>query len=171
MGTEVGKSWKCGPAQRSAGAAEDMESRFRTMADTAPVLLWMAGRDALCDFFNQGWLSFTGRTLEQEYGNGWAEGVHPEDFARCMQTYMDAFVERRPFIGGLRTNPANLLVGHRACGIHGRPASGQRGRLRDNTARRGAGRDECGERDGAQCSTGVRDQLFIVAQPSFRARK
>jgi PAS domain S-box-containing protein len=57
----------------------------------------MAGPDALCDFFNQGWLSFTGRTLEQEYGTGWAEGVHPEDFARCMQTYMDAFVERRPF--------------------------------------------------------------------------
>jgi PAS domain S-box-containing protein len=79
------------------GALEDTESRFRTMADTAPVLLWMAGRDALCDFFNQGWLSFTGRTLEQEYGNGWAEGIHPEDFARCMQTYMDAFVERRPF--------------------------------------------------------------------------
>lgn len=78
-------------------ALEDTESRFRTMADTAPVLLWMAGSDALCDFFNQGWLTFTGRTLEQEYGNGWAEGIHPEDFARSMQTYMGAFVERRSF--------------------------------------------------------------------------
>jgi PAS domain S-box-containing protein len=51
----------------------------------------------LCDFFNQGWLKFTGRTLEQEIGNGWAEGIHPEDFARSMQTYMEAFVARRPF--------------------------------------------------------------------------
>jgi PAS domain S-box-containing protein len=77
--------------------AAETESRFRTLADCAPVLLWMAGEDGLCDFFNQGWLSFTGRSLEQELGNGWAEGVHPEDFARCMQTFLDAFVARRPF--------------------------------------------------------------------------
>jgi two-component system, sensor histidine kinase PdtaS len=75
----------------------ELQARFRTMADTAPVLLWMAGRDAECDFFNQVWLDFTGRSLEQERGVGWAEGVHPEDFQRCMQTFMDAFVARRPF--------------------------------------------------------------------------
>lgn len=75
----------------------EIDARFRTMADHAPVLLWMAGTDGLCDFFNQGWLAFTGRTLEEEIGNGWAEGVHPEDFQRCMFTYLDAFVARRPF--------------------------------------------------------------------------
>jgi PAS domain S-box-containing protein len=57
----------------------------------------MSGEDGLCDFFNQGWLKFTGRTLEQELGNGWAEGIHPEDFARSMQTYMEAFVARQAF--------------------------------------------------------------------------
>jgi two-component system, sensor histidine kinase PdtaS len=77
--------------------AEETESRFRTLADSAPVLLWMSGEDGLCDFFNQGWLNFTGRRLEQELGNGWAEGIHPEDFARSMQTYLDAFVARRAF--------------------------------------------------------------------------
>jgi PAS domain S-box-containing protein len=76
---------------------EETESRFRTMADQAPVLLWMAGRDGLCDFFNQTWLRFTGRTLDEELGNGWAEGVHPEDFSRCMQVFLEAFVARRPF--------------------------------------------------------------------------
>lgn len=76
---------------------EETENRFRTMADHAPVLLWMAGRDGLCDFFNQTWLSFTGRSLEEELGNGWAEGVHPEDFSRCMQVFLDAFVARHPF--------------------------------------------------------------------------
>jgi PAS domain S-box-containing protein len=76
---------------------EETESRFRTMADHAPVLLWMAGRDGLCDFFNQTWLRFTGRSLAEELGNGWAEGVHPEDFSRCMQVFLEAFVARRPF--------------------------------------------------------------------------
>jgi PAS domain S-box-containing protein len=78
------------------GLAE-LETRFRTMANQAPVLLWMAGRDGLCDFFNEFWLSFTGRTLSQELGSGWASGVHPEDFQSCMTTYLEAFVERRSF--------------------------------------------------------------------------
>jgi PAS domain S-box-containing protein len=76
---------------------EETESRFRTMANNAPVLLWMAGPDGLCDFFNQGWLSFTGRSLAEELGNGWAEGVHHEDFARSMQVFLEGFVARRPF--------------------------------------------------------------------------
>ena len=77
--------------------ALESETRFRTMADHAPVLLWMAGTDGLCDFFNQRWLEFTGKTLEQEVGSGWAGGVHPEDFQRCMSIYLDAFVARRSF--------------------------------------------------------------------------
>ena len=75
----------------------ETESRFRTMANTAPVLLWMAGLDGECDFFNHGWLEFTGRSLDEELGTGWAEGLHPEDFARSMQTYVEAFVTRRAF--------------------------------------------------------------------------
>jgi PAS domain S-box-containing protein len=76
---------------------QETEKRFRTMADHAPVLLWMAGTNAECEFFNQRWLAFTGRTLEQEVGNGWAEGIHPEDFQSCMHTFLDAFVSRRDF--------------------------------------------------------------------------
>ena len=84
-------------SHRAEELREESESRFRTMADGAPVLLWMSEPNALCTFFNQGWLDFTGRTMEMEWGNGWAEGVHPEDFQRCMTIYMNAFVDRREF--------------------------------------------------------------------------
>jgi PAS domain S-box-containing protein len=76
---------------------EETESRFRIMADSAPVMLWMAGLDSECDFFNQGWLRFTGRALEDELGTRWAEGVHPEDFQRCMDVYLGSFNRREPF--------------------------------------------------------------------------
>jgi PAS domain S-box-containing protein len=83
--------------QQAERRVHETESRFRIMADAAPVLLWMSGPDALCTFFNQTWLDFTGRTLEEEWGVGWAEGVHFEDFQACIDTYMAAFAERRPF--------------------------------------------------------------------------
>jgi PAS domain S-box-containing protein len=75
----------------------ESEARFRTMADHAPVMLWMAGVTGRCEFFNRGWLEFTGRTLEQEVGPGWAEGVHPLDFQSCMHTFLTSFVARRGF--------------------------------------------------------------------------
>ena len=71
--------------------------RFRLLADHAPVMLWMSGLDGLCEFFNSTWLQFTGRTLAQERGNGWAEGVHPDDFQDCMDRYLSSFVARQPF--------------------------------------------------------------------------
>jgi PAS domain S-box-containing protein len=76
---------------------QETDARFRNMADVSPVLLWMSRPDGLCTFFNQTWLAFTGRTLEEEWGVGWAENVHHEDLDTCLDTYVAAFNERRVF--------------------------------------------------------------------------
>ena len=72
-------------------ALRESEERFRLMADTAPVLIWRAGIDKGCDFFNRPWLEFTGRPLEQELGTGWTASVHPEDLEACLNRYTSAF--------------------------------------------------------------------------------
>lgn len=74
-----------------------LDKLFQTLVDYAPVMIWISGTDKLCFYFNKPWLNFTGRALEQESGNGWAEGVHPEDFDRCLEIYVSHFDQRAPF--------------------------------------------------------------------------
>src|SRR5215469_7562732 len=74
-----------------------LDGRFRQVMDAAPVMIWVSGADKLCIWFNRPWLEFTGRALEQELGTGWAEGVHPDDFDRCLDIYTSHFDVREPF--------------------------------------------------------------------------
>jgi PAS domain S-box-containing protein len=73
------------------------ERRFRELLDASPVMVWMSGTDAMCTFFNRSWLEFRGRAVEEELGNGWAEGLHPDDRDLCLETYLKAFTARAPF--------------------------------------------------------------------------
>jgi PAS domain S-box-containing protein len=73
------------------------EHRFRELLDASPVMVWMSGTDAMCTFFNRAWLEFRGRTLQEELGNGWAEGLHPDDRDLSLETYLKAFTARCPF--------------------------------------------------------------------------
>ena len=75
----------------------ESEGRFRLMADTAPVLIWMSGAERGRTFFNKFWLDFTGRALRQELGDGWSLGVHPDDLQTCRNGYVTAFDARQPF--------------------------------------------------------------------------
>ena len=82
---------------QSSELLRENEQHFRTLANGGSALIWTADVDKLCTYFNEPWLKFTGRTMEQEYGNGWAEGVHPEDFDNCLNIYVTAFDKREAF--------------------------------------------------------------------------
>lgn len=84
--------------KRQESVLRESEERFRLMADTTPALIWMSGTDKLCTFFNKAWLSFTGRPIEDELGNGWVSAVHPDDLPRCLNTYNSAFDARSKFV-------------------------------------------------------------------------
>ena len=86
-----------GERKRAEERLLESEARFQMMADTAPVLIWMTGTDGLCNYFSKPWLDFTGRTLEQEVGTGWMEGVHPDDVQGCFDHFLPAFHARTPF--------------------------------------------------------------------------
>ncbi len=75
----------------------ESEVRFQAIADTAPVMIWTTGTDGLCNYFSKPWLDFTGRTMEQEVGMGWTEGVHADDVQGCLDGFLPAFQARKPF--------------------------------------------------------------------------
>lgn len=81
----------------SSNRLRESEQRFRLVANTAPVMIWMSGPDKLCNYFNETWLEFTGRPLEAELGDGWSEGVHPEDLNGCLDVFTRSFDRRESF--------------------------------------------------------------------------
>jgi PAS domain S-box-containing protein len=80
--------------KRNGTAAEE---RFKRMADASPVMIWVSGPDALINYFNRSWLEFRGRSMEEEGGNGWTEGLHPDDRNLAVETYLKSFSARQPF--------------------------------------------------------------------------
>jgi PAS domain S-box-containing protein len=73
------------------------ESEFEELADNAPVMIWRSRPDKLCDWFNKPWCDYSGKGLDELFGFGWAEDVHPEDYDRCVRIYSDAFDARENF--------------------------------------------------------------------------
>lgn len=77
--------------------AELSRNEYQLLVEKSPVMIWRSTLTMDCDYFNDTWLAFTGRSIEQEIGNGWAEGVHPEDFDRCLKIYTENFRRRTVF--------------------------------------------------------------------------
>ena len=114
--------------RRAERSLTESEGRFQTMADAAPVLIWVSGEDKLPTYFNKAWLEFTGRSMEQELGNGWKEGVHPDDLAKISQTYRPAVDAREPFVMQYRLK--NSDGEYRWITDQGVPRYGPRGNFR-----------------------------------------
>jgi len=89
--------WQRAKRRKAEAVLRESEGRFRLVANTAPVMIWTSGTDKLRTYFNQPWLEFTGRSLQEELGNGWAARVHPEDLEPCLGTYSQAFDRRESF--------------------------------------------------------------------------
>ena len=71
------------------------ERQFLRLADDSPAMIWTSGPDTGCDYVNRAWLSYRGRTADQETGGGWVEGLHPDDRDLCLETYLRAFHSRQ----------------------------------------------------------------------------
>ncbi len=93
--------------QRSKLSLQESEQRFRSMADTAPVMIWMSGADMICTFFNQEWLDFRGQSMEEELGHGWIQGLFPDDIKRCWTQYMKSFKAHEKFTMDYRLRRAD----------------------------------------------------------------
>jgi PAS domain S-box-containing protein len=96
-GGAVVAHWDITDRKRNEIALRESEDRFRRMADALPMAIWMADENGGCTYFNRGWLDLTGRTLEQEKGDGWLEGVHLADRSNCVDAYLRAFHMRHSF--------------------------------------------------------------------------
>ena len=103
----IGISMDISERKKAEIVLRENEVQYRNLADSGMALIWKSGTDKLCNYFNEPWLKFTGRTLEQEMGNGWTEGVHPDDFELCLKTYVEAFDKREKFKMEYRLRNAN----------------------------------------------------------------
>jgi PAS domain S-box-containing protein len=122
----------------------ESELRYRTLANSGQALIWTSGTDKLCNYFNEPWLAFTGRTLQQELGSGWTEGVHPEDLEGCLATYLTSFDLRRHGIPGAprqRRVPLAARRRHPALRRQGRVHRLYRPLPGDNRSQAGRGAD------------------------------
>jgi PAS domain S-box-containing protein len=88
---------KVAHAREAEAVLRESDRQFRTLANAAPVMIWTIGPDKRCTYFNDVWLTFTGRSLEAELANGWTAGICAEDLPRCMETYTAAFDKQESF--------------------------------------------------------------------------
>ena len=151
----------------------DPAEHFRLMADSAPVMIWVAGPDRRCVYVNRPWLEFTGRALEEELGTGWIEAIHPDDRAAVNDALERGFAERRAFEVEFRMRrrdgESRWLIAKGAPLLSGERLSGFIGSCLDITERRAAEQRERDARASAESATLARDQFLAIVSHELRS--
>jgi PAS domain S-box-containing protein len=83
--------------RRAEEALREMQQRFRNMADSSPVMIWVTEPDGYCTYLNARWYEFTGQTPEQALGFGWLKAVHTDDAPKAESLFRNATKEGKPF--------------------------------------------------------------------------
>ncbi|WP_395832823.1 ATP-binding protein [Archangium violaceum] len=78
-------------------ALQESETRFRNMADHAPVMMWVTDAQGSCVYLNRHWYDFTGQTEATALGFGWLNALHPDDVESTQAIFLDANARHAPF--------------------------------------------------------------------------
>ncbi|MGH7782324.1 MAG: PAS domain S-box protein, partial [Candidatus Binatia bacterium] len=120
--------YRASERDRVENALRESERRFHGLADAVPILVWEVDANKSCTYVNKPWLDFTGRSLEQELGEGWPKDVHLEDFDRCVKIFTEAFDRRGTFQMEYRLRFRD--GSYRWVAVQGRPVFSQDGNFK-----------------------------------------
>lgn len=83
--------------RRTEAALRQSEAQYRQFTDAMPALAWITDVDGIPEYFNQGWYSYTGTTLQSILDPNHTPVIHPEEIERAKSSWKQAIQSGRPY--------------------------------------------------------------------------